>query len=1189
MGEQRKKINSWRYGMLSMLAVFVCLMLTAGVGLVDFGKAVARSLTSAPASNVGDVCYWGIGDSQWGVYMDGFGETPYEKTYTIGTRGQLANLSHELTYTGALDGAFDYSGYTFILSNDIDLEKVQNTTKSTPGNIVYDYPLWLPIDVGNLGKNQNIVFDGNGYSIKGMHIVVDDKYPSLNVGFFANIIGGVIKNVNFVNPVIEYNYSATSYAETDANRPSLPTDVCVGVVAGSADSTYIQNVNIINPTIKFTTDNVNAHNFYVGTAVGKSSFTTVFENVLDENGDPVLDEDNQPTKKISSINTVSSSQWGLDTVNVYEDSTVSHTNEVGMTTTVNLGDDASTTFGKATYGYFGGLVGANISSKVINSTIHDYSIITNLNTETTDGIYHVGGLVGLTTQITTDKDLIVAAGLYNNLLLDVNLGEINTSGTATTYCGNLVGRVYSGGWVYNNLIAGGTMPYGDFWGQVYNTYIFVTSSDDCVGHILGALDSYYFDTTTHKHIGDTDCLLGTIETPTHEVYYRCETHQKVQVSLNEDGYGSVSTMSKYNYYFENWTGSDSLEYADYTDFISTIIYTPNEEGAVGYSQLALMSSTVCDDDENVRGSFYAMSLPILKYELGLTVSETDAVTGNELSDDEKMLASVYQFRRWGNDGNNHNAPVLGDYFGTPCELIFITDNQSDLISEAYYLAENAYDRVHEKTIQRTYQQLMVEPSSDPICEGYDFVGWKLKLESIDALISNENNSINSYADVRKDNYPEEEQIHLNEDGTYDFAGHPERITADQYTFVAVWKINTYTAYYMVGVDADGNGIAFDKPSSEDVVFGRTLQGVKEGEEPTSDQGYVFAGWYLKENLPGEGEELKTSKKWKFGQNGYTMPDHDIELYAGWLDNFSMLRDLVENDDYKKYNDNYDAYFSKKTGNAFHNAYVAAEEALAANDVSNVDTLLSTLKNTFKKLRVDPQKLLNTRAFDDSEIQNACPFLYDSNFYLSYTTFKATVENYASLEDDDTLANIAGYITYYEKINELFDSLNENLKTSVAAVGGVESDTITALIEKYQSLEARYAALYADGENEKYDTTALDSAEQLAKKRWTEINKDLVLKDVETVVTDYEKAFNNLQVKSVVDSNTSNASDGADTRSSKSQFSPIVLSIVIVSILAAGVFGYIGIDFALNKRRTKELKVEKTKTKQAQAPDEDTYI
>jgi hypothetical protein len=232
------------------------------------------------------------------------------------------------------------------------------------------------------------------------------------------------------------------------------------------------------------------------------------------------------------------------------------------------------------------------------------------------------------------------------------------------------------------------------------------------------------------------------------------------------------------------------------------------------------------------------------------------------------------------------------------------------------------------------------------------------------------------------------------------------------------------------------------------------------------------------------------------------------------------------------------------------------------------------------------------------VENTCPFLYDYNVYLNYLTFKKILEKNANAEaNETTLKNIDGFIKDYEKLDELFNSLKNNLRSSVEAVGGINSTEIKNLIEKYRDLEERYENLYANNEYKNYDMTELENAKKKANGNWMKkdgeiiLEKNVVLKDVESVIADYETAFNNLKPKNTsIEEGNSNLGNKKTNKALLLGMSPVLLSIIIVSVLAALSFGYIGIDVVLNKRRTQTKGQSKVKAEeQVSTPDDETYI
>ncbi len=1129
MGAQ-KKFSHWRFGITSLLLSFACFLMATGFCVIDLVQTSIPTARLLPQSN--DVYYWkdvGTLDT----------ENNHNKIYSINNISDLAGMSKCITEAGASELGEDYTGWTFELEQDFNLGSMGLENSLEDGTHPVIEPLWTPIDIGKLGKNKNISFNGKGHTISGMRIVYDTD-TACNAGFFANMIGGVFENVTFLNPIIEYNYTGPSIPKlanpedpTSFNeRSSLPTDICIGVIAGAADSTYINNVNIINPTISFTSNNNNAHNFCVGTAVGKLSFTTEF----DENDE------------VASINTVSPKKWGIDTVIVKKDGDTTPAVTMNIQPGSEVAYDAQTpdvkrvTYGEATYAYFGGLVGVNISSKVINSTLRGIRLAPDIGAAA--GTFYIGGIAGLTTQIATaslpnpnpknllKSDLVVAAGLYNNLLRDVVLVNVTNTNNDTRYCGNLVGRIYGGSWVYNNLLfIDNDLP---LWENVLNDRIYVYESahvDDCIGSVLGAADDYYFN--NNNYVGNTGCSLLT-----QDGYISCGEHRSsfVQLKMNLDNqsethYGSSSVMSQYNFQFKTLSDADDFLHKPFDGDLS---------------QFDLMSNF----DRN-RGYLYYASLPIQKFETGLTVNKIDPATGEVPTDEEKVLEAVLQFRPWNKDNGEPNlTPGVDGYIGQDCSITFYANSPTNLDphknSEAYFtetvVDENGSERqtkVSEKVLPRSYQQLIYAPEK-PECEGYTFKGWVIQ---------------------GTENKPE--NIHNFEI--------PDRVNHPGLCFDAVWQINTYTVTYMYySRDEDGDLIPGDVIGTEPVEYGGIVTGCL---PPTSNNGCDFVGWFTDDNLPEDGYDAVESKRWILGSTGDRMPSRNLSLYAGWKDNFGMLRSML--DGAEAIADNLSEYFADNDAlREFEIAYNNAKDAITNNDPSNATALLNSIKNCIEGLRVDPRKILNTKAFDDTQIENLFPFLYDYDTYVQYTSIKEIIQNYAMREDEETTKDIGTYISYYENLNDFFNSLKNNLRTSVSSEGGISSTKIQNLIQKYQNLEKQYGELnFAEYEEQGLET--LEAIEVSTKSKFTELKESITLDDLAAAVSNYEAALNNLKPKKVEEETTPNKSKVKNVQ--QLGISPISLSIIIVSVLASGACGYIGIDLMVNKHRMKILKAKNIKT------------
>lgn len=1113
MGKQQTKLSKLRFSVLMLLMLFSCFAFVLGYALLDLKQfGVSAKKTNLMAS---------VEDFYWtNMHSGGFSSDNGNKTYYIDSPAQLAYLNYELTRTGGnLGFADDYTGCTFVLLNDIKMDEI-------PANGFGDVtPLWTPIEIGNNGRNRNITFDGNGKSIIGLHIKYENDATPRNVGFFAEMYGGVFKNVTFESPVITYEYQGESKAADDPNRPLAPVEIAVGVIAGSADSTYIENVTIKNPSVTVTTENTNGHNFYVGAAVGKMSFTA-----------QIVGEGENKERK--SINTVTPSQWGLNTVNLLKTDDVS----TGITLQVNEGDDVGVTYGAATNVYFGGLVGVNINSKIVNATLRGIEInpiYTPKAVEPMEGNYYVGGLAGLSTQIVWDKDLIVAAGLYNNLLLDVILGDI-TSVTKNNYCGQLLGYGYSGVWIYNNMVIG-DMPlaYNDYWGTVFNSAIYCLTDNpqECIANFVGGLDEYYIGVNheTNTNTQFPSCLKKINSTTPYgdshtEDFVWCAQHGHTQVSLGYqlDNTGSPDKkMKDYNYYFES---TSSPEFIDFKDELiefqeDGVLITKNNFELMNYFQ-------------QEEGKLYHAIQPILKYEDGLTVKK-------ESSAYDKTVDAIYQFRTWDFD-TEKNEPTISSYTGLDYTVTFVANSPINPYSYAYWPAESIGQQynVDELEVGRTYQ--IITRPQDPICSGYDFVGWK-----IEGLVEGSPEWINF-----------RDRGYIDANGFYLFdEEHREQILKPGRRFLAQWKVKDFVVHFVVR--ENGNEKVFEDYPQEVVVYGNTINGPST--LPISKQGNQCVGWFLEENLPEGKEDADASKQWRFGLDGDLMPGEELWLYSGWINNFKVLGNLLEDPNYIAYCDNYEVYFEDELGQAYYNAYMAAYNALTANDTSNTNGLLQNLENTYHALRVDPQKLLALEAFNEDRMENLCPFLYDYQVRMAYNTYKETVKQYVDSDATDT-ANIEGYIMHYNKLSELFNELKNNLNPSVNLVGGTSAKEVQDLVKKYLDLNIKSEAL--DKEVYSNDSLAvLEEAEAKVEQLWTSQATNPNFKDVELAMNAYESAIQNLKLASAVDVGGGNIDEDVDEESSAPQLpiSPMLLGVIIVLALGGAVGGYIGFDILKHKR------------------------
>lgn len=105
-------------------------------------------------------------------------------------------------------------------------------------------------------------FDGGGFAISGMIIDYDNNYIGggsdfCTFGLFALLKDATVKNLTMTGSVLTIGNTS----------PSLPTGV--GVLAGSATGSTIENVQILNSNISTKEAKANAYSLYVGGIIGQ--------------------------------------------------------------------------------------------------------------------------------------------------------------------------------------------------------------------------------------------------------------------------------------------------------------------------------------------------------------------------------------------------------------------------------------------------------------------------------------------------------------------------------------------------------------------------------------------------------------------------------------------------------------------------------------------------------------------------------------------------------------------------------------------------------------------------------------------------------------------------------------------------------------------------------------------------------
>ncbi len=137
----------------------------------------------------------------------------------------------------------------YILMNDIDLSEAT----AEDGDWSYNGCGWNPIGSGDVYESNTFsgTFDGNGYSIIGMNINIDNKYShDVFLGLFADN-AGVIRNLKLQDVSIDVTISYNIY------------DLYVGAVCGKNRGTISECV---------VEGQINVYNGYIGGIAGYSSY-----------------------------------------------------------------------------------------------------------------------------------------------------------------------------------------------------------------------------------------------------------------------------------------------------------------------------------------------------------------------------------------------------------------------------------------------------------------------------------------------------------------------------------------------------------------------------------------------------------------------------------------------------------------------------------------------------------------------------------------------------------------------------------------------------------------------------------------------------------------------------------------------------------------------------------------------------
>ena len=158
-------------------------------------------------------------NTQWGEFKTVIASQAADGYYEIDTPAKLAWFACEITKTGTASVALNAK-----LTKSIDLE----------------HKLFIPISAGKGTPSYGGIFDGQGYTIKNLYIkgseIVKKENGGIstyaqNIGLFAVLKGGTVKNLSLANVAI---YAASSAG--DAGTSGSQNPISVGSVVGYVES-----------------------------------------------------------------------------------------------------------------------------------------------------------------------------------------------------------------------------------------------------------------------------------------------------------------------------------------------------------------------------------------------------------------------------------------------------------------------------------------------------------------------------------------------------------------------------------------------------------------------------------------------------------------------------------------------------------------------------------------------------------------------------------------------------------------------------------------------------------------------------------------------------------------------------------------------------------------------------------------
>ena len=158
-----------------------------------------------------------------GVYSLGVKATAWEDNFSgKGSKYDPITITNKAELLDVKNHVSDARKMYFVLGADVDLEGEE----------------WTPIC-----KSEMIDFDGGNHTISNLKVTADVSYPS-----FVGVLNGSVRNLKFVNPVVE-------------NAASAKPTAIVASLAGVNGAAVLENIEVVGGSLKVTASTASSAGF----------------------------------------------------------------------------------------------------------------------------------------------------------------------------------------------------------------------------------------------------------------------------------------------------------------------------------------------------------------------------------------------------------------------------------------------------------------------------------------------------------------------------------------------------------------------------------------------------------------------------------------------------------------------------------------------------------------------------------------------------------------------------------------------------------------------------------------------------------------------------------------------------------------------------------------------------------------